>query len=296
MSDSSAVVKVPRPFLTKRGKTPATLRPESSPDGASNKCVTADHPSSSASPKRNDKSGTSSQHSEMRLGKNRITSSNKSGAVRESQPLTSPIPGPSKRRSPACTSAEQHSGIIKYGNSTKATPNIADKKCNSISTAIPKHCCAVCKTEFNTASKLATHKLKRECQDRTKCLYCGAIFPSFKLMRQHERRQHPLEYSTEMNNLQPMPEEKVLETLATIEASTPKGSFYNKMCRATGLTQHQVRYRRENPIYKKYLDRAIKKLRENAKIKFTSEVTNNQTTPPIVFLILPASRRVWTLH
>ncbi|KAK9873294.1 hypothetical protein WA026_021783 [Henosepilachna vigintioctopunctata] len=45
-----------------------------------------------------------------------------------------------------------------------------------------------------------------------------------------------LEYSAEITNLQSMPDEKVFETLATIEASMPKGSLNNKMCSTTGLT------------------------------------------------------------
>lgn len=113
--------------------------------------------------------------------------------------------------------------------------------------------CDICRSVFSTKSKLKKHVLSRSCSDRSSCKFCGKSFNSFAGVCQHERRMHPLEYSTDLQNVIGKPPDSViLEKLAEIEAAIPR-IYIAKMMEATGLTKHQVRYRREKPIYLDYL-------------------------------------------
>ncbi|XP_017777423.1 PREDICTED: uncharacterized protein LOC108563300 [Nicrophorus vespilloides] len=84
-------------------------------------------------------------------------------------------------------------------------------------------------------------------------------------MRQHESRIHPLEYRKELEAKLPLPESELMAKIAKIEAGSKRGGkFYTEMVRATGLTEHQVRHRREQKVYQRYLTEARAQVRRSA--------------------------------
>ncbi|XP_017768902.1 PREDICTED: uncharacterized protein LOC108557038, partial [Nicrophorus vespilloides] len=120
---------------------------------------------------------------------------------------------------------------------------------------------------------------------RTGCSHCGQRFASYKLVRQHESRSHPLEYRRELEAKLPLPESELMAKIAKIEAGSKRGGkFYSEMVRATGLTEHQVRHRREQKIYQRYLTEARAQVRRSATKLFglptsSTPVTQGQSTP-----------------
>lgn len=118
-----------------------------------------------------------------------------------------------------------------------------------------------CKKSFAQKSQLKSHIMTRSCGDRTRCKYCNKQYDMFKKVRQHERRSHPAECAKEAEEMEVLTEPEYLERLADIEARTLKTVSIKEMMSATGLTQAQVRQRRESQIYKKYLERARSNLK-----------------------------------
>lgn len=67
----------------------------------------------------------------------------------------------------------------------------------------------------------------------------------------------------------PASDTEILTKLAAIEAACKKGgTFFKEMRAATGLTDHQIRYRRETPQYPKYLDMAKREQKDKARTLF----------------------------
>lgn len=86
-----------------------------------------------------------------------------------------------------------------------------------------------------------------------------------------------------LDSLQPTT--SLLTKIAEIEASTKRGEpFLQKIAKALKLTEHQVRARRENKLYAKYLERARAEFKnKNRKLltaTFTIPKITTTTTPP----------------
>lgn len=129
--------------------------------------------------------------------------------------------------------------------------------------------CEDCGKEYSLRSSLQRHKKTCGDNSRRKCIFCKASFPDFKAVRQHERRAHPLEYRKDLEDKLPAPETLLMAKIAKIEAESRRGVInYKHMERATGLTQHQIRYRREKSVYKTFLEQAKKELRDESAKKF----------------------------
>nr|XP_022909676.1 uncharacterized protein DDB_G0284459-like [Onthophagus taurus] len=85
----------------------------------------------------------------------------------------------------------------------------------------------------------------------------------FPAVRQHERRAHPVEYQRALEAKTAVPEPQLMEKIAMIEAKSMGGVISIKEVKsATGLTEHQIRHRREKPEYAGFLKRAREKVKE----------------------------------
>ncbi|GJQ66896.1 hypothetical protein Trydic_g13550, partial [Trypoxylus dichotomus] len=123
--------------------------------------------------------------------------------------------------------------------------------------------CASCGKTYTTRANLARHEKDCGKRDRQKCLFCPFSASTFAGVRQHERRAHPQEYAADLEGKVGAPESQIMSKLASIEARCKGGVVSIKeLTKATGLTIHQVRSRREKPLYQKYLEREKRCLRE----------------------------------
>jgi hypothetical protein len=137
--------------------------------------------------------------------------------------------------------------------------------------------CDRCNRSYKAKPALARHQKDCGVRDTSKCQFCDARYPTFPGVRQHERLAHPVLYKQESEAKLPEAESTLLENIALVEAKTTKAAgFYKDMVAATGLTQHQIRYRREKPVYKLYLEKARKELaREIGQKNPPSQVTRD---------------------
>lgn len=131
------------------------------------------------------------------------------------------------------------------------------------------HRCDRCGVEYQYLANFKTHLKDCGARDREKCLYCGRTFENYAATRQHERRAHPLEYRRDLEAKLPTSESELMAKLAKVEAKSRKGVVsIRELKEATGLTEQQIRTRREKPVYQKYLDHAKKEQKEAAKTYF----------------------------
>lgn len=91
----------------------------------------------------------------------------------------------------------------------------------------------------------------------------GVHYATYAAVRQHERRAHAEGYQTEVEKRLPVPETEKLSAIAAVEARCGRGLINLHLVEeATGLTQHQIWYRRRKPEYQQFLELAIRELRE----------------------------------
>lgn len=141
--------------------------------------------------------------------------------------------------------------------------------------------CTSCKQLFPSRPSLNRHIASRECGDRGTCIHCNKTFNSFALVRQHERRSHPTEYTAANRALKDPNQDSVnLMKIAKIEARSHKLVSIRELVAETGLTENQVRSRRERPIYKEYLDEARKQRQHLAKELMSINPKTRLLTPP----------------
>lgn len=126
------------------------------------------------------------------------------------------------------------------------------------------------------ASKATLSRHQKDCgrRDQSKCQFCDRPFPTFAGVRQHERRAHPAEYQQQLQDELPAPESEIMEKLARIEVQSLTGVFYARMVNETGLTKQQVRYRREKPEYKEYLEKARRQLARKSTNTYSPAATS----------------------
>lgn len=125
------------------------------------------------------------------------------------------------------------------------------------STTQPALKCEKCNREYKTKSGLAKHIKTCGDNDRTKCLYCSFTCNSYTGLRSHEVRAHK-ELLNESEQ-QGRTETETLILMAKTEAGIPRGQHvYKELIAVTGLTRDKIRHRRDKPLYKEYLARAIK--------------------------------------
>lgn len=127
-----------------------------------------------------------------------------------------------------------------------------------ISTAAGEFVCESCEATYRLRSSLARHRKTCGTRDRTRCQYCSAAFDTFGGVRQYERLSHPEQYREELEAQLRDPEPILFAKIAKVEVQSRKGSqtLYSEIIAATGLTQNQIRNRREKPEYKAYLELA----------------------------------------
>ncbi|GLV33610.1 hypothetical protein CBL_20305 [Carabus blaptoides fortunei] len=100
----------------------------------------------------------------------------------------------------------------------------------------------------------------------------------------HERRVHPSEYRKALEDSLPAPESVLMAQIAQIEAASKAGApKLKEMEQVTGLTAHMVRYRREKPEYKKFLESAMKERKAKALELFKPKV------PPSTLIAIPST-------
>lgn len=174
-------------------------------------------------------------------------SNGKEGDHAENRERTSPYTG---KLSPV----QDNSGTTK-NQTYRTVPEITNSRATS---STSKLTCASCARVFTSQGNLRKHTLARECGDRSKCQHCGKSYTTYQAVRQHERRSHPLEYFAALRNDDPKNDVELLTKIAKIEARSLKLVSIRELISATGLTEAQIRSRREKPIYKKYLDEARK--------------------------------------
>lgn len=125
--------------------------------------------------------------------------------------------------------------------------------------------CEQCGKGYRLKSSLARHLKDCGTRDRSKCVHCGMAFPTYAAVRQHEHRAHQTAYRKELEDKLPAPEPILMAQLAKIEAESKIGApRLKEMEIVTGLSQNMIRYRREKPEYKKFLEAAIKERREKS--------------------------------
>ena len=141
--------------------------------------------------------------------------------------------------------------VAKLSNSGELRPS----NCASTPNVLERFRCE-CGRGYALKSSLARHLKECGKRDTTRCQWCGATFATYAGVRQHERRAHPQEYQEELQAQLSAPESELMTKIADIEAKSSNGVFFKEMMAATGLTHQQVRYRREKPEYRSYLERA----------------------------------------
>ncbi|KAF5279937.1 hypothetical protein FQR65_LT15135 [Abscondita terminalis] len=145
--------------------------------------------------------------------------------------------------------------------------------------------CDRCGREYELKSSLARHYKDCGVRDKGKCQFCKISFNSFASVRQHERRAHPELYRAELEAKLPISDVDIYTKLADIEMKCRKGIVTSTTIRemkvATGLTEHQIRYRREKQEYQKYLSRARKEWKNKAMHTIFKATPPSTPTSPI---------------
>lgn len=92
-------------------------------------------------------------------------------------------------------------------------------------------------------------------RSRQECLYCKETFDSFRGVRTHEERVHKdIIQQTSVTQAR-RTEAEILRDMADLESKlAPNSQVLVVLSRATGLTKHQVRHRREKQAYKDLLE------------------------------------------
>ncbi|GJQ86035.1 hypothetical protein Trydic_g15645 [Trypoxylus dichotomus] len=189
-----------------------------------------------------------------RPGEYRKPRASKTGAI----PKVRPGGGPQPVRAgttPGPVRTVKIDGAKKFSGSQQVPPLMQSGSAS--------HGCVNCGKTYTSRANLARHEKDCGKRDKQKCLFFPFSASTFAGVRQHERRAHPLEYAADLEGKVGAPESQIMAKLASIEARC-KGSVVSikELTKATGLTIHQVRSRREKPLYKKYLERERRCLRE----------------------------------
>ncbi|GLV46633.1 hypothetical protein CBL_20908 [Carabus blaptoides fortunei] len=203
------------------------------------------------------------------------------GMNRKTKPRTrTPDPQPS---SSAPRAALQRLALAKQKDGAKHNPGPRPISTQQVASTEPTPSFR-CGRGYKLQSSLSRHAKECSVNDRRKCLYCKISFPTFSAVRQHERRVHPSEYRKALEDSLPAPESVLMAQIAQIEAASKAGApKLKEMEQVTGLTAHMVRYRREKPEYKKFLELAMKERKVKALEMFKAKV------PPSAPLAIPST-------
>lgn len=142
------------------------------------------------------------------------------------------------------------------GNKTRILP-YALPTCNE------EHKCPNCGKLYQKLANLSKHVTtckSKPISSPNKCRFCHDRFNTPAGARQHERKRHPDQYHLDLGQQLREPDSEMYRKIADIEANYDgKKHLNNKIAEDTGLTISQIIHKRRAPVYKLYLDNALKR-------------------------------------
>lgn len=172
---------------------------------------------------------------------------------------------------PSAREEGEPSSSREAGNKTGFLPN-------ALPTSIEDLKCPNCGKSYQKQANLNKHASvckAKPISSPNKCRFCADRFNTPAGARQHERKRHPDLYHQELGQQLREPDSELYRKIAEIEANyNGKQHLNHKIAEETGLTTSQVINKRRNPVYKLYLDSAIKRKLDNAQIEEAADPTH----------------------
>lgn len=142
------------------------------------------------------------------------------------------------------------------GNKTGLLPN-------ALPISIEELKCPNCGKMYQKQANLNKHATvckAKPISSPNKCRFCSDRFNTPAGARQHERKKHPDLYHHELGQQLREPDSEIYRKIADIEANyNGKQHLNHKIAEETGLTKSQIIHKRRTPVYKLYLDNALKR-------------------------------------